>query len=44
MGAAGLLAAGALAAFVPRWSEHATGRTRARAAAARVAAEAPTGR
>lgn len=34
MGAAGLVAAGALGAFVPRWSEHATARTRARAAAA----------
>lgn len=40
MGAAGLLAAGALSAWVPRWSEHANGRTRARAAAARAEAVA----
>ncbi|QZN86125.1 MFS transporter [Cellulomonas sp. C5510] len=39
MGAAGVLSAAALAAFVPRWSEHATGRTRARAAEARAARE-----
>lgn len=36
MGAAGLLAAGALAVWVPRWSEHATAGTRARAARARA--------
>jgi MFS family permease len=36
MGAAGVVAAGALARWVPRWSEHANGRTRARAAAARA--------
>lgn len=36
MGAAGLVAAGALGLWVPRWSEHANGRTRARAAAARA--------
>lgn len=40
MGAAGVLSAAALAAFVPRWSEHATSRTRARAAEARAAREA----
>jgi MFS family permease len=39
MGAAGLVAAGALAVWVPRWSEHATRGTRARAAAGRAAAE-----
>lgn len=37
MGAAGLVAAGALALWVPRWSEHANARTRARAAATRAA-------
>jgi MFS family permease len=36
MGAAGLVAAGALGLWVPRWSEHANGRTRARAAAGRA--------
>ncbi|WP_454050967.1 MFS transporter [Cellulomonas sp. Marseille-Q8402] len=36
MGAAGVVAAGALGLWVPRWSEHANGRTRARAAAARA--------
>lgn len=41
MGAAGLVAAGALSLWVPRWSEHANGRTRARAAAARLEAAAP---
>jgi MFS family permease len=40
MGAAGVVAAGALTLWVPRWSEHANGRTRARAAAARADAAA----
>jgi MFS family permease len=43
MGAAGLVAAGALAVWVPRWSEHATRGTRARAAAGRAAAERAAG-
>lgn len=38
MGGAGIVAAGALALWVPRWTEHATGRTRAAAAARREAA------
>ncbi|HEY0214946.1 MAG TPA: MFS transporter [Cellulomonas sp.] len=40
VGGAGLLAAVALARWVPRWSEHASGRTRARAARARAEVEA----
>lgn len=41
MGSAGIVAAGALARWVPRWSEHANARTRARAAAQREALEEP---
>ncbi len=44
MGGAGIVAAGALALWVPRWSEHATGRTRAAAAVRRAAEGSTTGR